>query len=142
MTTTTIAYTDYFWPDSSFIDGAWYNDHTDSAYLSINGAIYQYDLPPEMWREFRTAPSKGSFYSTHIKGRLGSNIGDANTFDFQIEKPNSPVDKEQEFDISVNLSGVLSMRVPGESVLDAITMLADLMNVAMDGTWEIVKVEK
>ena len=35
----------------------------------LNGSIYQYfDVPDNVWRDFKNAPSKGGFLHANIKG--------------------------------------------------------------------------
>jgi hypothetical protein len=36
-----------------------------------NGLIFQWDVPESIYREFMSAPSKGTFVHSRLKGRYG-----------------------------------------------------------------------
>lgn len=55
--------------ESSFVNGAWYDSWDDEMVIMLEGTYYQYCyLPEEVWKDFKSASSFGSFYNSSIKG--------------------------------------------------------------------------
>ena len=60
-----------FQPDSSVIDNVTYNHSTrELSIIFVSGNTYTYDnVEPEVFDEFRSAPSAGRYYNRNIKGQ-------------------------------------------------------------------------
>jgi hypothetical protein len=54
---------------SSWIDSAEFDEETGTMTISLLGQEYEYSIPQELWEEFKSAPSLGSFYENFIKGK-------------------------------------------------------------------------
>ena len=56
---------------SSLVDSAWYDETNQYMVIVLNGTAYHYcALDAGTWRRFSVAPSLGSFYQKHIRGRF------------------------------------------------------------------------
>jgi hypothetical protein len=57
-------------PESSWIEGATYESENGSMILETDSKDYEFiGVPIEVWREFKSAPSKGEYYHENIRGR-------------------------------------------------------------------------
>ncbi len=53
---------------SSFVNGAWYNQKNSKMIIKLSENYYQYcNVPSNIWKEFKSADSFGSYYNTNIK---------------------------------------------------------------------------
>lgn len=69
---TTVAFTDEYYPDSSAVDEAFYDENTKTVYVDLHDYIYAYSgVEKNVWDEFKRASSAGSFYATTIKRQYG-----------------------------------------------------------------------
>lgn len=69
---TTVAFTDEYYPDSSAVDEAFYDENTKTVYVDLHDYIYAYSgVEKRVWDEFKRASSAGSFYATTIKRQYG-----------------------------------------------------------------------
>lgn len=60
---------------SSFIKFIQYFEESSELHIWIGYKEFVYkDVEPEIWRQFLTAPSKGSYYDKHIKGKYSSGV--------------------------------------------------------------------
>ncbi len=54
---------------SSFIEGAWYDKNNFQAVIKLNGSNYKYcNFPANIWKDFKSSESFGSYYNSKIKG--------------------------------------------------------------------------
>lgn len=69
---TTVAFTEEYYPDSSAVDEAFYDENTKTVYVDLHDYIYAYSgVEKRVWDEFKRASSAGSFYATTIKRQYG-----------------------------------------------------------------------
>lgn len=56
---------------SSVVDSAWYDEINQYMVIVLKGTAYHYcAFDAGTWRQFSIAPSLGSFYNKHIRGRF------------------------------------------------------------------------
>lgn len=54
---------------SSLVNGAWYDDSNNYMVINLNGTYYHYcGLPINIWKDFGSASSFGTYYNSNIKG--------------------------------------------------------------------------
>ncbi len=60
-------------PESSWIEGATYNSEngkTGTMILKTDEKDYEFvNVPMDVWKKFKSAPSKGKYYHKHIRDR-------------------------------------------------------------------------
>lgn len=59
----------------SWIKGAKYNTETEvmQIYIGDKGEVYECEgVPNEVWNEFKSATSKGSYFNKYIRGQYNS----------------------------------------------------------------------
>lgn len=56
-------------PESSFIQGAIYDDETLRMLIYIGDDTFECQgVPVQVWQEFKQSPSKGQYFNRNIKG--------------------------------------------------------------------------
>lgn len=69
---TTVNYTDELYPDSTLVEGAYYDARTQELVVDLNDALYLYKgVPKETFLGLETASSAGRYYATAIKSKFG-----------------------------------------------------------------------
>ena len=69
-------------PESSFINYITYYAESDHLIINMNGKDYAFsNFPSSLWRDFKNAESKGSFYNKYIKDNTSYLINDYSSGD-------------------------------------------------------------
>jgi len=67
--------------ESSVVDSAWYDAVNQYMVIVLKGTAYHYcALDVGTWRRFSEAPSLGSFYQKHIRGRFDCRLSPVPTY--------------------------------------------------------------
>ncbi len=62
--------------DSSFVEGAWYDDDNDYMIIKLDNTYYHYcGMPDEVWDNYKKTDSFGTEYNRYIKGNYDCRSG-------------------------------------------------------------------
>lgn len=128
-------YTDsYDTPDSSFVEGLYYNDSDNLLAVKFRGAgaaVYK-DVPRNMFIVLRSASSVGRMYNNHVKDCFPSAFGGTRyginfLYAAAEEKAVAPAEKMPEFVIraTVDFSSRISAVSPHEAVAEFKAQMAE-----------------